>query len=105
MSAPKNPNAAEIRKTLEESLGLATWSDLEPHQKREALIVVSHALDLLDVGVKLAEDDQSAVGAWISQGHLSKPSLSQIETWAKTPDFKLLTLIVQPWVLVQSPAN
>jgi hypothetical protein len=105
MTSQSARNPAEIRKELEESVGLAPWSEIEPHQKREAVIVVSHALELLEVGVKLAQDDKEAVASWIAQGHLGKPSLSQLETWAKTPDFKLLTLVVQPWVLVQSPAN
>jgi hypothetical protein len=105
MSTNPARNPAEIRKELEESIGLAQWSEIEPHQNREAVIVVSHALELLEVGVKLAQDDKAVVASWIQQGGLAKPSLSQLETWAKTPDLKLLTLVVQPWVLVQSQAN
>jgi hypothetical protein len=96
---------AEIRKQLEDSVGLVAWSEIKPHQERDAVIVVSQTLDLLDVGVILALDQSEKVGKWITQGLLSKPTLGQLESWNAASQVKFLTVVVQPWVLLQSQAN
>lgn len=74
---------------------------LKPHAERDALILVARELDLIEVGNKLAEDDVKALEAWISKGLVSKPSMQQIELWDSTPNKRFMSVIVQPYVLIQ----
>ena len=97
--SPKSPRS--LRDELKEALDESEWTWLASHLARDAVILVSQELDLLEVGEKVARDEKSTVQHWISEGHLSKPTREQIELWTKTPTKKFLTLIVQPYVLVQ----
>jgi hypothetical protein len=86
---------------FEKAINEAEWSWIEPHLKRDAVIVVAVSLDLAVVAEKVATDDKKKMEFWITQGLIGKPGVVQVETWAKTPQKKFLTVIVQPYVLVQ----
>lgn len=84
------------------------WHWLRLHLERGAVIIVAPALDLAEVATRVASDDSSAVGAWVSSGQLTKPTLEQIGAWNADPMRRFRMLIVQPYVLVQelsSPLN
>jgi hypothetical protein len=87
----------ELKATLDES----EWGWLAPHLVRDALILISNDLDLLLTAEKLAQDDKTQVNEWIQKGQISKPTVAQIEAWTKTPEKKFLSVIVQPYVLIQ----
>ena len=77
------------------------WKDLLPHARRDAVIVVSKALNLLEVGAAIAQDNTASVGAWIENKSISKPSSQQLTDWNSTPEKQFTALIVQPFVIVQ----
>ncbi|MEO0827837.1 MAG: DUF2288 domain-containing protein, partial [Cyanobacteria bacterium J06642_9] len=74
------------------------------HTKRDAVVVVNPALDLVDVGVAIATDDVIHVQRWIGEALIAKPSPEQLSNWNEQTDKRLNTLIVQPYVLVQDPS-
>lgn len=88
---------AELAATLDE----AEWSWLSPHAKRDSLIVVAQGLDLVDVGVAIANDSTPLVQRWIGEQLIYKPSDVQKEAWNRNPNQRFNALIVQPFVLVQ----
>ncbi|OUC14197.1 MAG: hypothetical protein B0A82_12980 [Alkalinema sp. CACIAM 70d] len=88
-----------LREELTESIDEAEWSWLAPHLARDVVIIVTGGLSLVDVGLAIAQDDSMAVGRWITEQLLTKPSLEQLENWPQTKRFQ--ALIVQPYVLVQ----
>jgi len=92
---------SDLKAELAESLDEAAWEWLIPHAKRDAVVIVSLELDLLDVGVAIANDNTSRVGRWIDEQLLTKPSPLQMGEWNNNPDKCFNTLIVQPYVLVQ----
>ena len=92
---------SDLKAELAESLDEAAWEWLIPHAKRDAVVLVSLELDLLDVGVAIANDNTSCVGRWIDEQLLTKPSPLQMGEWNNHPDKRFNTLIVQPYVLVQ----
>ena len=92
----------EIRKKLEEDMADVHWNDIKPHAQRDAVIVVNEKLSCLDVGVAIAKDDQKAVEHWITEQLISKPSNEQLSDWNIDETQLFKTLIVQPFVLVQS---
>ena len=90
-----------VRAKLTESLAEVDWQNLTPHAKRDALIVVTSHLDLVEVGVKVASNDVGLIQNWIDEQLIAKPSSQQLAIWNQKPDKQFNTIIVQPFVLVQ----
>lgn len=90
-----------MRERLAAFLGDVFWSDLSAHAARDALIVVADGLDLLDVGVALANDDKDRVARWIEERALTKPSTADLARFRADPAAVFESLIVQPFVLVR----
>ncbi len=95
----------DISQRLQEDLADVTWGDLTPHAKRDALIVVHAPLDLVAVGVAIAQDDVNSVQHWISEALIHKPSVEELNAWNVEPTQLFKTLIVQPFVLIQEEAG
>lgn len=91
----------EIRERLVGELAQVEWQVLRAHAQRGALILVSSALDLVEVAARVAEDDREPVSAWIEAGQVGKPSREQCARWEGEPGRRFPALIVQPYVLVQ----
>lgn len=91
----------ELKAELAGRMGEAEWDWLLPHAERDALIIVSPELDLLDVGVAIANDEVSPVQSWIQKKLLYKPSPKQMKDWGSKPNKRFNALIVQPYVLAQ----
>lgn len=90
-----------VRTQLTEMMDTVEWSWLVPHAKRDALVVVTPGMDLLEVGEAIANDNTLAVQHWISEQLLYKPAEDQLNTWNQAPQTQFVALIVQPFVLIQ----
>ena len=90
-----------LRDRLKETVDEAEWSWLIPHVKRDAVILVSSEIDLLNAAETVARDHKAQVQEWLSRGTLIKPTGEQIQNWGKTPTKKFLTVVVEPYVLAQ----
>lgn len=86
---------------IEDTFDEAEWAWLKPHAMRDALILVDKSLDLLEVGKAIAEDQKERVQDWVSKGWVIKPTQQQIEDWDQIPGKRFLSLVVQPFVLIQ----
>lgn len=91
-----------LRAELAEMMAEIEWTWLLPHAKRDALVVVTPGLDLLDVGEAIANDNVASVQNWIGEQLIYKPSPAQLATWNQQPTRQFTALIVQPYVLVQA---
>jgi hypothetical protein len=90
-----------LREELRETLDEAEWTWLRTHAARGALILVDPKLDLLEVAVRVASDEAAQVGAWIEKGSIAKPTVEQLTDWNRTPERRFLSVVVQPYVLIQ----
>ena len=90
----------DIKERLKKDLGSANWSDLLPQLAHDQLIVVSKSLDILDIGLEIANDNADLIGQWLGEGKISKPTTEEIERWTKENP-KFLCAIVQPFVLIK----
>lgn len=95
----------DLRTELTQILDEAEWEWLIPHVQRDAVILVPIELDLVNVGIAIASDDTPQVEQWIDQQLLAKPSVTQIGEWNGEITKLFLTLIVQPYVLIQEKAT
>ena len=91
----------DVKQQLAEELASVEWKSLLPHAKRDAVIVVREELNLLDVGVAIAQDDMVSVQSWISQQLIHKPHADELTQWNRELTKPFMTLIVQPFVIVQ----
>lgn len=94
----------DLRAELTQNLDEAEWEWLIPHVQRDVVILVPIELDLLNVGIAIASDDIPQVQQWIDEKLIAKPSVVQIGEWNGDRTKLFLTLIVQPYVLIQEKA-
>ncbi|NJK29847.1 MAG: DUF2288 domain-containing protein [Acaryochloridaceae cyanobacterium CSU_3_4] len=90
----------DIKDKLTADIADIEWRDLIPHSQRDAVIVVTPPLKLVEVGVAIATDNTQLVQHWISEDLIHKPSAQQLSQWNAQPNIQFRTLIVQPFVLV-----
>lgn len=90
-----------LQETLEKDVADISWQDLQPHAKRDAIIVIQDNLELPEVAAAIAEDNTASVQGWISTQAIAKPSAEQLTTWNQTPEKQFIALIVQPFVVVK----
>lgn len=91
-----------IQEQLAQDMANIEWSDLIPHCQRDAVIVVDEALNLIEAGVAIAQDNVSQVQVWVEEQLLQKPTAQQLSLWNQSPSQRFSTLIVQPYVLISS---
>ena len=90
-----------LKERLKKDVANISWKDLQPHAKRDAIIVVKEELDLPEVAVAIAEDNTASVQRWIGDRAIAKPSSQQLTAWNQTPEKLFITLIVQPFVVIK----
>ncbi|NJK39522.1 MAG: DUF2288 family protein [Oscillatoriales cyanobacterium RM2_1_1] len=90
-----------MRDKLAESLDEAEWEWLIPHFQRDTLVVVDPSLDLLDVGVEIAQDNTLPVRHWLEEQLIHKPDVDEVTAWERDRTKRFNALIVQPFILVQ----
>jgi hypothetical protein len=101
-ASPRDPEM--LRSGLTEALDVAQWEWLRPHAKREVVIMVTAAMDLVEVGMAIATDNTASVQRWIDEQAIYKPTQQQLSAWNQVDDLKFEALIVAPFVLVKEPA-
>ena len=95
---------SDVQETLRERLNRETarlqWHELLPHFAAGSVIAIDPSLDLIDVAVKISQDDTATVSNWMSHGLLGKVDDQRAATWVDS-DPVLWAVIVRPWILVQ----
>ena len=89
-----------LRAKLNLETAQLAWPELERHFARGDVIKVAPGLDLVDVALRVAENDSASVQAWLADGRIARADLADAEDWhARQPMF--WAVVVAPWVLVQ----
>lgn len=91
-----------VKEGFERDLARVSWRELRIHLRRDALVTVAGALDLVTVATAVAVDDRAQVEAWIAAGQLTKPTATELEEWERSLEKPFLMLIVQPYILIQA---
>jgi hypothetical protein len=92
---------AELRTQLTELLDEAELDWLKTFLQKDVVVIVNDGLDLVDVGVAIAQDDTVKVDRWIGEQLITKPTNDDLAKWNNNPAQKFRAIIVQPYVLVQ----
>jgi hypothetical protein len=103
---PMSEPMRDLRSELEKSIDSATWEWLLPHHEHDAIIWVDASIDLVDVGMAIAQDQTQPVQHWIAEQVIAKPSEAQKSRWSNADaNLQFSALIVRPYVLIQEKAN
>ena len=79
------------------------WSELQRYFATGAVLYVSDSLDLIDVAMRISNDDKATVAQWLQTRQLGKMSDDQARDWLET-DATVWSVVVNPWILVQQQA-
>ena len=93
---------SELRAKLNLETAQVRWVELARFFARGEAIFVDEALNLLDVAVAVAEDRNDEVAGWMSARQVLPVPDEQALVWQEA-DALVWTVVVRPWVLVQSP--
>jgi hypothetical protein len=93
---------SEVRERFEKDLAEVDWKSLRIHLQRDALILVSAQLDLVEVACQVTADATQEVSDWIARGLLAKPTAEQLESWETELDKPFRMLIAAPYILIQA---
>lgn len=91
----------ELRAKLASEVHAIGAAELVPHHRRDALVVLDPAVDLLDTAVAMGTNDHVTIAELIASGQLAKPSLAQLADWCVDTSLQFQFVIVQPYVLAQ----
>jgi hypothetical protein len=94
-----------IQAQLAQDLADVSWRDLIPHAQRDRVIVVYEGLDIVEVGVAIAQDNIPQVQVWVEEQLLQKPTAQQLSLWNQSPEQAFSVLIVEPYVLMSTPVS
>jgi hypothetical protein len=85
---------------LNQETARIAWSELQRFFASGVTVAVAPELDLLKVASEFAQDNATAVSAWMQAGQVGAVSDEQALQWLEA-DADVWSLVVKPWVLVQ----
>ena len=94
-----------LQEKLAKDIADISWTDILPHAKRDAVIVVEPELDLSEVATAIAQDNTTLVRGWIDRQAIGKPTAQQLTQWNDNPQKQFAALIVQPFVVIKEANN
>lgn len=98
--AAECPDNPVLREKLRLESGVAEWALLREHIERDAAIIVTTDLDMIEAAYQIARDNTAQVRQWLNDGQLIKPAPEQIIAWQSSePSFS--SVVVAPFVLIQ----
>ena len=95
------PDDRDLTQKLNSETGRISWEELQRHFALGIVLVVSEQLDLIDVAVKLSEDDKHQCEIWLNSEQLWRASDEDARQW-HTAKTEFWSVVVAPWVLVQA---
>jgi hypothetical protein len=101
MSTPSEKQIEFLRTEINSQTARMPWKELLRFFATGTVIFVSEELDLVDVGVQISLDNKAAVAQWMADNRVGPVTDEQAKIWLDA-DAALWTVVVKPWLLVQS---
>ena len=96
---------SDLQEKLSQDVAEISWKDLQPHAKRDAIIVIQDKLDLPEVAAAIAQDNAASVQNWITNQLIAKPTVEQLTEWNSHLEKEFAALIVQPFVVIKEVSH
>ncbi len=91
---------ALLRQEILSETAKIPWTELQRFFAAGKTIYVAAALDLVDVALQIANDNDSQIRQWMAKSQLAPVSDDQARYWIDT-DATVWAVVVKPYVLVQ----
>ncbi len=91
----------ELKQALLSETSKIAWKELQIFFAQGKAIHVSSRLDLIDVAMKISDDDAATIKRWMDEGLVAPVSDQQAKLWI-SHDILVWAVVVKPWVLVQN---
>jgi hypothetical protein len=98
---PSEKQIEFLRTEINSQTARMPWKELLRFFATGTVIFVSEELDLVHVGVQISLDNKTAVAQWMADNRVGQVSDDQAKIWLDS-DASLWTVVVKPWLLVQS---
>lgn len=95
------PDTGDLTQKLNLETGKISWRELQRHFARGVVLVICGQLDLLEVAVKLTEDNTPQFENWLNDGLLWRARDADARRWHREGT-EFWSVVVAPWVLVQA---
>ena len=95
------PDSGDLARKLNLETGKISWQELQRHFARGVVLVVGRPLDLIEVAIKLSQDDTPQFERWLAEGLLWRARDEDARQW-HAADAEFWSVVVAPWVLVQA---
>ena len=90
----------DLRTKLNLETSRMAWQELQRHFAAGIVVGVAADLDLVEVAVRIANDDKAAVAQWLAERRIGQVDDVQAADWL-AQEAVLWTVVVKPWILVQ----
>ena len=100
--SPDPQKLSDTHLKLAQETARIRWTELRTYYARGQVVAVAPELDLVEVGVQLAQDNKTQFQNWLREKQVFGIHEDQARLWFDQ-DTELWALVVAPWVLVQEP--
>lgn len=95
-----NETTALLKEKLNAETAKIHWQELNTHFERGVVLKVAEPIDLVDVAVKISQDDTQYIEALLKKQHLLLLNKDNADTIQDNHLF--WAVVVAPWVVIQS---
>ena len=89
---------------FEKELARISFQELQKFFAKGMMVIVGNELSVIDVALKLHQDDKQVIDQWIKAGSIVRAHDEHAKKWV-TQRAELMAVTVAPWVLVQEIVN
>lgn len=90
-----------LKEKLKKDILDTNWEPLAPQFAKGSVYLLDGDVDIIEVGVAMAEDNISAIKTWLDDGLMSPPTPEEATLFAKNEDILFKMLIIEPYVIIQ----
>ncbi len=101
MASKHHPRHVLNREKMNLETAKISWKELQRFFANGSAVYVATSLDLIEVAQQFSLDNKAQVEQWIEEGRVGKVSDRQALEWYEQ-GAAVWTVVVKPWVLVQS---
>lgn len=89
-----------IKERFQQEMAPIAFVELQKHFAKGIIIHVANDVDMIEVAIKLQEDDTNAIQTWMDSEKIVRAHDEHAKKWLSN-NTQLMAVTAAPWVLVQ----
>ena len=66
---------------INDDLNFTNWESIKELSEEDSIILLNNELDIIEVALEMAMDNETKVDSWIEKKLISKPTQEQLDVW------------------------